>query len=84
MKQFLIAFDQLMNTLVYVKGDGWGYADETLSARAYRLRDMSAFPYKFINAIFFWQDDHCKEAYESEQLNKQLPLHYRDNVDQGI
>lgn len=77
MTQFLIAFDQLMNTLVYVKGDGFGYADETLSARAYRLREESALPYKLINALFFWQDDHCKEAYESEQLNKQLPLEYR-------
>lgn len=84
MTQFLIAFDQLMNTLVYVKGDGFGMADETLSARAYRLRELSSLPYKLINGLFFWQDDHCKEAYESEQLNKQLPLHYRDNVDQGI
>lgn len=77
MTQFLIAFDQLMNTLVYVKGDGFGYADETLSARAYRLREESVLPYKLINALFFWQDDHCKQAYYSEVFNKQLPAEYQ-------
>jgi hypothetical protein len=77
MKQFLIAFDQVINTIVYIKGDGWGYADETLSARAWRLREMSSFPYKLINGLFFWQDNHCKQAYESEKADKQLPLEYR-------
>jgi hypothetical protein len=77
MRQFFIAFDQVINTLVYIKGDGWGYADETLSARAWRLREMSSFPYKSINGLFFWQDNHCKQAYESEKADKQLPLEYR-------
>ena len=77
MRQFFIAFDQVINTLVYIKGDGWGYADETLSARAWRLREMSSFPYKLINGLFFWQDNHCKQAYESEKADKQLPLEYR-------
>ncbi len=76
-QQFLIAFDQLINTLVYIKGDGFGFADETLSARAYRLRELSSTPYRIINGIFFWQTDHCKEAYESEVNNKQLPWEYR-------
>lgn len=77
MSQPLIAFDQFVNTLVYIKGDGWGYADETLSARAYRLRELSSLPYKLINGLFFWQDDHCKQAYYSEVFNKQLPESYR-------
>lgn len=77
MTQFLIAFDQVLNTMVYIKGDGWGFADETLSARAWRLRDESSFPYKLINALFFWQENHCKEAYESEHRNFQLPPEYR-------
>jgi hypothetical protein len=77
MTQFLIAFDQVMNTMVYIKGDGWGFADETLSARAWRLREESALPYKLINALFFWQENHCKEAYESEHRNFHLPPEYR-------
>ena len=84
MTQFAIAFDQLVNTVIYIKGDGWGYADETLSARAYRLRELSSLPYKLINGLFFWQDDHCKQAYYSEVFNKQLPTHYQDNKDYGI
>lgn len=77
MTQFAIAFDQLVNTVIYIKGDGWGYADETLSARAYRLRELSSLPYKLINGLFFWQDDHCKQAYYSEVFNKQLPAEYQ-------
>jgi hypothetical protein len=38
--QPLIALDQGINTLVYLDGDGWGMADETLSARAWRLRHL--------------------------------------------
>lgn len=74
MKQFLIAFDQLLNTVLYINGDGFGYADETLSARAWRLQSRW---YKAINALFFWQENHCKEAYESEHRNFQLPPEYR-------
>lgn len=76
MSQQLIAFDQFVNTLVYIKGDGWGFADETLSARAWRLREESPYPYRIINGLFFWQENHCKEAYESEKNNKHLPEEY--------
>ena len=79
MTQFLIAFDQVMNTLVYIKGDGWGYADETLSARAWRLREQSSYPYRIINGLFFWQENHCKTSYESEMNNKHLPKEYGVN-----
>jgi hypothetical protein len=76
MTQVLIAIDQVFNTFTYIKGDGFGFADETLSARAWRLRNESSVPYKLINALFFWQDNHCKEAYESEMSNKHLPKEY--------
>jgi hypothetical protein len=76
MTQFLIAFDQVFNTIVYIKGDGFGFADETLSARAWRLREQSSLPYKLINGLFFWQENHCKEAFESEVNNKHLPKSY--------
>ena len=63
-----------------ISGDGFGYADETLSARAWRLPHQSSFPYKVINALFFWQENHCKEAYYSEVFNKQLPREYTDAI----
>jgi hypothetical protein len=77
MSQPLIAFDQLLNTVVWVKGDGFGYADETLSARAWRLRETSK-AWRRIDAIFFWETGHCQASYESEWQRKQLPTHYHD------
>lgn len=74
--QPLIAMDQFINTLVYVNGDGWGYADETLSARAWRLREYSNI-YKIIDKIFFWQTAHCLISYESEVKKRQLPKEYQ-------
>ena len=69
--QVLVAIDQLLNTLV------GGYADETLSARAYR-RYLRGKPWcaRIINILFFWQDNHCKEAYESELERSQMPSYY--------
>lgn len=74
MKQILIAFDQLLNALFF------GYADETLSARAYRMSTTSRkweIAEKVINGIFFWQDNHCFESWESEMERRQLPVEYR-------
>jgi hypothetical protein len=77
--QFLLSIDQLANTVIWVSGDGFGMADETISARAWRLR-MQSSAYKFIDALFFWQTGHCQSAYESEMRRKHLPNAYRDGV----
>lgn len=68
-KQVLIALDQLLNTLLK------GYADETLSSRAYRLRVERGrvWPERIINAVFFFDDNHCEESYQSEIQRRQLP-----------
>jgi len=77
-RQILIAFDSLANTLLA------GMADETISARAYRSGVIDGNPkrrWKYarqvIDLLFFWQNEHCKEAYLSEFQRKQLPVHYR-------
>lgn len=72
--QFAIALDQVANTLV------GGWADETLSARAWRCREARThwrMAYRVINAVFFWQADHCRASYESELSRRQLPAEYR-------
>lgn len=74
--QFLIALDQVFNTLIWLKGDGFGYADETLSARAWRLRGVSN-GWKVINALFFWQANHCRDSYRRELSRHHLPADYR-------
>lgn len=72
--QVLVALDQLANTFL------GGYADETLSSRAYRhKKDGSrSWPAWVIDHIFFWQDEHCKTAYESELERAQLPPEFRE------
>ena len=69
LKQIAIALDQLANALL------GGMADETLSARAHRTGSSWE---PVIDALFFWQDDHCFESYLSEKERKQLPPEYRD------
>ena len=77
--ELLTAIDQLLNTLVWDDRDGWGKCDETLSARAYRLREHSTAWSRFhrvVDTLFFWQDEHCFQAYKSEVLARQLPAEY--------
>ena len=42
-----------------------GHHDQTVSARAYVNRNdpMWAVVYRTINAIFFWQGDHCLQSH---------------------
>lgn len=71
MMQVLIAFDQLINAML------GGMADETLSARAHRQhRRGNSLARNLINAIFFWQRDHCGESFASEFARKHLPRTY--------
>lgn len=77
MRQFFIALDQTANTLVWIKGDGFGMADETLSARAYRLQSSWM---RFIDGMFFWQEEHCKQAFYAELYGTQLPDIYRSKL----
>lgn len=73
--QVLVAIDQFVNTLLC------GYADETLSARAYRHAEIKKdrrWPMRVIDTLFFWQDGHCKQAYESEISRSHFPPEERD------
>lgn len=71
--QLLVAVDQLGNTLL------GGWADETISARAYRQRHKLRWriAHGFINALFFFQQDHCRKAFEAELDRRQLPPAFR-------
>ncbi|HDR0635860.1 TPA: DNA helicase UvrD [Pasteurella multocida] len=74
-----IAIDQGFNALFF------GSPDETLSSRAYRGAVLAGKPkkkWKFfhaaINKLFFWQKDHCKQAYLSEVERRQLPREFSE------
>ena len=73
--QILIAFDQLINTIFN------GYADETISSRAYRRQDKNKvwkYGRIFIDFLFFWQKYHCYEAYKAEIERRQYPKTFRE------
>jgi hypothetical protein len=75
--QSAIAVDQAINAICFPLG----YADETLSARAWRAwrdgRPLGQVLRPMIDAIFFWQDQHCKAAYVAELQRRNLPPEYR-------
>ena len=71
--QVLLAIDQLANTLV------GGYADESLSSHAWRMhaRGKTNVWRGLIDHLFFWQEEHCYQAYLSEKERTQLPPEFR-------
>lgn len=68
LKQVLIAFDQLINAIFK------GWADETLSSRAWRhYADGSCkWPKRIIDAALFFDPDHCHKSYLSEIERAQI------------
>ena len=68
-RQILMALDQLVNALC------GGWADESISARAWR--NGWTWRIRLINAVFF-DRRHCQTSYDAEQQRLQLPPAYRD------
>lgn len=67
--QTAVALDQLLSAIT------GGWADETFSARCWRRRANPKWnrAVNILNALFFWQENHCKTAYESEINRRHLP-----------
>jgi hypothetical protein len=76
-RNLLIAIDQVFNCLFRIDGE-WGAPDETLSARAWRLRERHPAWPRRIDRIFFWESGHCAAAYENEVIRAHLPNAYRE------
>lgn len=81
--QLLIAADQLLNVLIcmVIKPNEKHWADETMSAHLWRhhLAGEYTWAMRIVNGLFFWQTNHCLEAYESELFRRQYPEEYRGN-----
>jgi len=75
-KNFLIGLNQTLNCLIRLDGE-YGTPDETLSARAWRLRETHPKLHVWIDRLFFWDADHCQECFEIEKNREQLPVEYR-------
>ncbi len=74
----LIALDQLAYVIVTI---GEGHPDETLSAAAWRL-EKSGKPWgcitrPLIDALFWFDKNHCENSYTAELKRSQLPKEYR-------
>lgn len=76
--QFLVAIDQLINTILGLFMNSYTWADETMSANCHKhaLRGIT-WPEKVVNAIMFFEKDHCRIAYESEKLRLHSPVEER-------
>lgn len=74
--QVFIAIDQVFNAIF------GGFADETLSSRAHRQQGKKWYWFllrRFIDLLFFWQKNHCEEAFLSERLGRHHPEEIRDS-----
>lgn len=79
MKQLLIAIDQAANTVVPIAGDGFGMADETISARLFRCHLQGLISdrwHRAIDALLFWDEQHCFKSWRAEIERRQLPGFY--------
>lgn len=77
-KQIVLAIDQLVNALL------GGWADETLSSRAWRM-DRKGRPWGVVLRPLIdmlarpLERDHCRASFESEREQRQLPPECRAN-----
>lgn len=71
LQQVAIAIDQLGNALL------GGWADETLSSCAWRMeragRPWGRITRPLIDTLFFFQPNHCRNAFECERQRVQAP-----------
>jgi hypothetical protein len=75
----LIALDQLAWVLLTL---GRGHPDETISAAAWRMERQGKLAGRILRPLIdalFWplERDHCRRAYQSEAMGRQLPDAYR-------
>ena len=72
----LTALTQLLNTLL------GGYPDESTSSRAHRQQHKLRWRVarRVINGLFFWQADHCEQAYLEELRYRQTDPDIRHEV----
>jgi hypothetical protein len=77
--QVLIALDQLVNALL------GGWADETLSSRAWRMerkgRPWGRVLRPVIDTLAWpFERDHCRASFDSEREGRQLPPEFRTTL----
>ena len=74
----LIALDQLAWVILTL---GNGMPDETISAALWRMESQGKWAGKLfrpvVDALFFFDQNHCMSAWQSEHNKQQLPAIYK-------
>ena len=74
----LIALDQLAWVLLTL---GNGQPDETISAALWRMEQQGKRAGRWlrpvVDALFWFDPEHCRTSFESERAQAQLPAAYR-------
>ena len=74
----LIALDQLAWVILTL---GNGMPDETISAALWRMESQGKWAGKLfrpvVDALFFFDQNHCLSAWQSEHNKQQLPAIYK-------
>lgn len=75
--QSIVAFNQFINAFFL-----GGWADETMSSRAYRM-EKEGKPWgilrQVIDFVCFWEKEHCKTAFLYEQERRHSHPSHREN-----
>lgn len=80
--QALVCLDQLVNTLTWSKHEGFGMADETVSARLYRLQNTSRYwkwghdAIDFVVGVLSQDQQHCYHCWIEEMQRHHFPDAY--------
>jgi hypothetical protein len=68
-KNYLVCVGSCISQLVYTIVTDCDNPNVSISGEAFYNKDKSKAHelwYKFINKLFFWQKDHCKDAYYND------------------
>ena len=73
-KNVLIGVDQLVNAVI------GGWPDESLSSRSWReyVSGKRRWPKVLIDALLWFDKNHCQESYESAKDRRQFPPDLRE------
>lgn len=74
-----VSVNQLIGTILSL---GAKYPDETMSSYSWRLetngRIFGVFFRPLIDALLFWEPDHCRGAWMDEKARRHMPPSMRD------